>query len=86
MDYTKVLILELSLTVRRFHQFLIHDEYLRCVEDLGINSHAIRYKGTGRGGGVPLMVFYGTMYNLPFNKRAQLDCIILMVGGNDVRR
>lgn len=51
MDYTKVLILELSLTVRRFHQFLIHDEYLRCVEDLGINSHAIRYKGTGRGGG-----------------------------------
>lgn len=85
MDYTKVLILELSITVRRFHQFLIHDEYLRCVEDLGINSHAIRYKGTGRGG-VPLMVFYGTMYNLPFNKRAQLDCIILMVGGNDVRR
>lgn len=86
MDYTKVLILELSITVRRFHQFLIHDEYLRCVEDLGINSHAIRYKGTGRGGGVPLMVFYVTMYNLPFNKRAQLDCIILMVGGNDVRR
>lgn len=83
MDYTKVLILQLSITVRRFHQFLIHDEYLRCVEDLGINSHAIRYKGTG---GVPLMVFYGTMYNLPFNKRAQLDCIILMVGGNDVRR
>lgn len=50
MDYTKVLILELSITVRRFHQFLIHDEYLRCVEDLGTNSHAIRYKGTGRGG------------------------------------
>lgn len=32
------------------------------------------------------MVFYVTMYNLPFNKRAQPDCIIFMVGGNDVRR
>lgn len=32
------------------------------------------------------MVFYVTMYNLPFNKRAQPDRIILMVGGNDVRR
>lgn len=75
------MILGHSITVRRFHQFPIDDQYLRCVEDLGINSHAIRYKGTG-GGTIDGIL----RHDVPFNKRAQPDRIILMVGGNNVRQ
>lgn len=47
MDSTKILILGHSVTARRFYQVFINDEALRYVEDLGINSDAIRYKVTG---------------------------------------
>lgn len=80
MNSTKVLILGHSI-VRRFHHFLIDDEDLRYVEDLGINSHAIRYKGTGG------RTIDGILrHDVPFIKRFQPDHIILMVGGNDVRQ
>lgn len=49
-------------------------------EDLGINSHAIMYKGTwGR-------TTDGILHHdVPFIKRFQPDHIIFMVGGNDGR-
>lgn len=46
MNFTKVLIFGHPI-VRRVHQLLIEDNDLRYVDDLGINSHAIRYKETG---------------------------------------
>lgn len=64
----------------RFHHVLINDEDLRYVDDLRINSHEIRYKGTGG------RTIDGILrHDVPFIKTFQLDHIILMVGGNDVR-
>lgn len=53
----------------------------RYGEDLGINSHAIMYKETwGR-------ISDGILHHdVPLIKRFQPDHIILIVGGNDVRR
>lgn len=61
--------------------FFIDDEDLGYVDDLCINSHAIKYKETGG------RTIYGMLrHDVPFIKTFQPDHIILMVGGNGVRR
>lgn len=61
--------------------FFIDNEDLGYVDDLCINSHAIKYKETwGR-------TIYGILHHdVPFITTFRPDHIILKVGDNDVRR
>lgn len=81
MEPNKVLILGHSI-VRRFQQFLTSDADVRYCEDLGLReNHRIFYRGVGG------RTISGILReDASFIEKVKPHNIILIVGGNDVRR
>uniref|UniRef100_A0A8W8NUD9 SGNH hydrolase-type esterase domain-containing protein n=1 Tax=Magallana gigas TaxID=29159 RepID=A0A8W8NUD9_MAGGI len=81
MEPNKVLILGHSI-VRRFQQFLVSNEDVRYCEDLGLRAnHRIFYRGVG-GRTISDIL----REDASFIEKVKPRNIILIVGGNDVRR